>query len=356
MPSLCDLPNELLTEFARYYPALYCPLQADAMPLGTQANDYTGVDTLRALAQTCVHLRAVFQPLLWRDASLYFEPRKPGRYGGTGRRRERKAERKLAALRRAVDVHGYIRSLTVTLHECTVDNWHPVVELARVLQCLPRLVTLVITGIRASAGSAKNLCASLMKTAFDGKTFPSVKDLTTDTNDTDIVLALESFPRLTALNMGDMAIQIRVGDLRLIAEYCPHIERLHNIWLPYSNEIDMLPELARALSGGFPKLRYLSLTGGITKECLQGLALCRFRHLEQLTLRYTERVPFTCDAGTTVRSIVPDALVEDLVAECGRILTASGAKNRRMVCIEFKQQSWMPRRDRIVETTETFHF
>ncbi|KAF7295684.1 hypothetical protein MIND_01108700 [Mycena indigotica] len=356
MLGLLDLPTELLVELPQYYPVLHCPLQADVLSTYL-ANDYTGVDTLCALAQTCVRLRHVFQPILWQN--IYVCPGRSNDIEGAEGRM--KTDETLAALRRVKDMHVHVRSLTVSLHECTETNRSPAVELVRFLQCIPRLRTLIITGTRTRRDiDFCNVAASMLGISLEQMTFPSVTELTTDTDDIDLMLALKSFPSLTTLNFGDG--RNHSITFHLIAEYCPHIEILRNIGLPRiefaAPHLEKAPEFVLALYKYFPKLRCLSLSGSLSTDsdglgCMVPLG---FQRLEQLTLRHKIWVEFDPVAGgpTTTRGAVADQFVEDLIAVGKEILGTSSTKKQRVLRVEVKNGIWKDN-PQITNTIETFY-
>ncbi|KAJ6577760.1 hypothetical protein B0H19DRAFT_568511 [Mycena capillaripes] len=115
MPSLPDLPTELLMEIIKYVE----PVQW-----------YRYRDIRRALSQTCRTLRPIFLGSFWSAATVAF--------------RTETVERQLSRVQKLPYLLPYIRSLSVSMEGCTMESWQLIAQLLRVLQLLSHLQTLAI--------------------------------------------------------------------------------------------------------------------------------------------------------------------------------------------------------------------
>ncbi|KAJ7493757.1 hypothetical protein FB451DRAFT_1215295 [Mycena latifolia] len=259
MPSLPDLPTELLMEIVKYYPDLH--LYIDASIRGVYNDEFSGNDTLRALSQTCRTLRGIFLPVLWERVHACFTVRNLPR---KIKRRAKMLERRMIGIQKTVYILPYIQSLTVTLEECHMGNWQPMAQFIRVLQLLPDLRILTI--IRAPGDMA-----SVFLTSIYGKAFPSVVSLTIQS-----VLApiLRCFPNLETLTCQDpYCTKLLEG-----AKDC--CENIHTV-----NNISLVPQALNCLREMFPRVRRLSIWRDIR---LDGLALLEgMDDLSDLRIRYS---------------------------------------------------------------------
>jgi hypothetical protein len=109
MPSLPDLPTELLMEIVKYYPELY--LDIDTVIRGVPSEQLDGNDVLRALSQTSHVLRGIFLPLLWARVHSCFTARnRPKR-----KIRTRALEHRMIGIRKTPYVVPHIRYARSTL-------------------------------------------------------------------------------------------------------------------------------------------------------------------------------------------------------------------------------------------------
>ncbi|KAJ7063990.1 hypothetical protein C8F01DRAFT_1130048 [Mycena amicta] len=311
MPSLLDLPTELLHELPQYYPDLYSNLQAHIMGL-VQPHQYERVDALRALSQTSVRLRAVFLPMLWSHARAYFTPRNPRRKPRT---REKMVENRMAALKRATYLHPHVRSLTVTMEECTVDNWHGMVEFIRVLGVLPNLMNLGIGGLGAYS-------ISLLSTSLAGQSFPTVTALSAYLTPSSIP-TLRSFPNLHTLTFG--ADGTPPDTYASIGAAMPQVTTLNNVFLPANR--DLATEFIRTIQHGFPQLQKISLHGNIYPAALQAL-----EHLPSLCyLSVRSRIPLEWEQP------LPPNLKAEIITAAKNALRSSLATGRKVLRVEHQR-------------------
>ncbi|KAJ7063901.1 hypothetical protein C8F01DRAFT_1250169 [Mycena amicta] len=267
MPSLLDLPTELLHELPQYYADLYSRFEAHL--IGVHPDEYERVDALRALSQTSVRLRAVFLPVMWNHARAFFTTRNRRRKPLTW---EKMVEDRMTALGRATYLHPYVRSLTVTMEECTVDNWRGMSEFLWVLAILPNLRNVRIIGL--SPYSATLLSSSLIALSF-----PNITGLSAELTSSSIP-ALRAFPHLHTLDPGPGVSALDLYDS--IAVMAPQLHTLNNIWL--GTDPNVFSEHIRSIRHGFPQLQRLSLNGRVHVDALR--ALEHLPNLCYLALRY----------------------------------------------------------------------
>ncbi|KAK7055545.1 hypothetical protein R3P38DRAFT_2847741 [Favolaschia claudopus] len=165
MPSLPDLPTELLMEIVKQYPALY--LEIDALICGMAAQQFTRNDIIRALSQTCRTLRNIFLPILWERVYAVFTERTRQR---KTKKRSKMLERRMIGLRKTPYIIPHIRALSVTLEECDMDNWEPMAEFIRALNVLSSLEDLAILKVPSAM-------LGVFRKSMEGKEFPSVQRL-----------------------------------------------------------------------------------------------------------------------------------------------------------------------------------
>ncbi|KAJ7822354.1 hypothetical protein B0H13DRAFT_2127121 [Mycena leptocephala] len=200
MPSLPDLPTELLMEIVKYYPELY--LDIDTVICGVPSEQLDGNDVLRALSQTSHVLRGIFLPLLWARVHSCFTARnRPKR-----KIRTRALEHRMIGIRKTPYVVPHIRSLSVTLSECNMGNWQPMAEFIQVLDPLPNLQDLTIVSSR-------------------GKVFTSVLRLALNDR---LAPIMPCFPNVQALTYQWSG---GAGILTAIRRYCHQIHTINNILL-----------------------------------------------------------------------------------------------------------------------------
>ncbi|KAJ7630124.1 hypothetical protein DFH06DRAFT_1005363 [Mycena polygramma] len=185
MPSLLDLPTELLTEVVKDYPQLYT-YDVDALVFGVRSRQFASSKALRALSQTCRRLRDISLPILW--ACIYAGPLGienfwPNNKGG------RTLERRMKGILKTAYVAPYINSLSVNLDECDMNNAQPISRFIRVLRLLPNLRTLTIIGVPGPMNS-------ILIASCEGHSFPSIITLAiTD----ELATILPCFPNLQTL-------------------------------------------------------------------------------------------------------------------------------------------------------------
>ncbi|KAJ7783971.1 hypothetical protein DFH07DRAFT_210390 [Mycena maculata] len=218
MPSLPDLPTELLMETVKYYPALLSSV--DACVEGVAGHQYCGNDTIRALSQTSRTLRDIFLPVLWERVNVTFTLRnRPKRKIRT---RAKMLERRMRGIQKTPQVATYIRSLSITLEECHLGNWQPLSHFIRVLGLLPNLRNLTILG------GLKGEMITVAKTACQGKVYPSVVTLALPDG---LAPILHSFPHVRTLHICDYGHSI----FREAKELYTHVDTVKNINLLTSN-------------------------------------------------------------------------------------------------------------------------
>ncbi|KAJ7697003.1 hypothetical protein B0H17DRAFT_1052589 [Mycena rosella] len=235
MPSLPELPTELLIEIVKYYPELL--LGTDASLQGVPSNEFSGNDTLRALSQTCRTLRGIFLPVLWERVQACFTVRNlPQRKIS---RRAKILERRMTGIQKTPYVLPYIHSLTVTMQECGMENCQPIAQFVRVLQLLPNLKSLSIF-------YAQNMAPVLLN-AFRDKIFPSVVSLSVADQLSYILPCFPNIQTLTAQHYG--------GQLLKVIEHFgvnTRIHTLNNLCISSSWVVERLRE-------AIPRLKQLSI-------------------------------------------------------------------------------------------------
>ncbi|KAF7313018.1 hypothetical protein MKEN_00986700 [Mycena kentingensis (nom. inval.)] len=321
MPSLLDLPNELLCEITDYFPVFVAVPEADF--LGITANEYDREDVLRALSRTCVRLRSVFLPLLWARVHAVFTQRRQRRKPRT---REKAVETRLAALRRATDLHDYVRYLAVTMDECTPDNWHGMVELIRVLSVLPNLRRVVLSGMAQYAGS-------LLASSVAEKHFTSVTELYISHLSTNHVAILSAFPNVRELGVKDNNNGMNAVLVKAIADILPGLTVMKNVMLSGASAADVAT--LSAIRESFRSLQKITIKGRIVPETLHALA--PLPALRELTIRYRTPQSWEKDVPT------PEALTaagREVLSRCGRGGTTH-AQPERVLRMEYVgPRSW----------------
>ncbi|KAF7343968.1 hypothetical protein MVEN_01686000 [Mycena venus] len=276
MPSLPDLPTELLMEIVKYYPELY--LDIDAIIHGMASEQFAGDDALRALSQTCRTLRGIFLPVLWARVYACFTSR--NRPKKRVKRRAKMLERRMIGIQKTPYVMPHIRSLSVTLAECSMNNWQPMAEFVRVLGVLPKLWHLTI-------GKVFNEMVPVLSTACQGKIIPCFPNIQT----------LTFHPGLGCIPF-----------LRALKGSVEHVHTLNNLTL-YANVIE-----------------YPGLRDSIPNEPMRLLE--NMDNLSDLRIRYREPLRFHVVYGT------PPTSLEDIIATAKRILRTSKATGRKELHME----------------------
>ncbi|KAF7290025.1 hypothetical protein HMN09_01307500 [Mycena chlorophos] len=293
MASILDLPNELYLEITQSFPSAVSFAEPGVVH---DKHDYRA-DTLRALSQTCVALRKVFLPMLWRSFGAYFNSRNRRRKPRT---REKMLERRMMGLRKATHLHAYVRKLAVTVEECNEDNWQGMAEFLSVLNLLPNLDSLVIL-------SLVHYPAILMQSTLFGKKFPNITSLTIAMNAAPTILAF--FPHLEELSaIGGCNPYI----VESLGRVCPGLRTLRN-YLPSApsrvygapaspagqapskelvgvfsglaiSEPDANPSYKQDIDKAWPKLENISLNGRFPANTLEALKLRILPNLRTLTI------------------------------------------------------------------------
>ncbi|KAF8172236.1 hypothetical protein K438DRAFT_1772863 [Mycena galopus ATCC 62051] len=221
MASLLDLPTELLMEIIKCYPQLY---HFPEVPTHTYIlekkgmrtlcelygrgfrEQFVGNDALRALTQTCHLLRNTFLHMLWARLDAFFTQRTINMDGYI-------LERRMIGIQQTPYAVPHIRSLIVTMAECTTDHRQPMAEFIRVLEILPNLQELTIVQVRPEM-------VSVMRDSFRGKVFPSVLSLALDNRLGSI---MPCFPNVQTMYIVDSP---SAGILRATKGSCHHIHTL----------------------------------------------------------------------------------------------------------------------------------
>ncbi|KAJ7730161.1 hypothetical protein B0H16DRAFT_1893668 [Mycena metata] len=305
MPSLPDLPTELLMEIIKYYPELY--VEVDARVNGVLSGQYPGNDALRALSQTSRTLRAIYLPVLWeRFHSCFTVRNRPKRKIRT---RAKMLERRMKGIQKTPYIQPYIRSLSISLSECTMENWQPMAEFIRVLDLLPNLRELTLTPF-------PHHMITVLATACEGKFYPSILTLTIDDA---LACIMHCFPNVETLNLSDGAS----GALFVAAkEHCKHIHTINNVVLS--------PYVVELLRDAVPKLKRLSLWSTIRLDTLRLLE--GIENLSDLRIRRS-----SCPR-VLLAPVIP---AEEIIAVAKRVLRTSNAKGRKELRVEeFEEIRW----------------
>ncbi|KAJ7038982.1 hypothetical protein C8F04DRAFT_332626 [Mycena alexandri] len=297
MPSLPDLPTELLMEIIKYYPELY--VEVDARTKGVLSEQYPGNDALRALSQTSRTLRDIYLPVLWeRFHSCFTVRNRPKRKIRT---RAKMLERRMKGIQKTPYIQPYIRSLSISLSECRMDNWQPMAEFIRVLDLLPNLRELTLTPFT-------HQMTPVLTTACQGKSYPSILTLTIHDA---LAPIMHCFPNVETLNLSDGA---SFALFMAAKEHCKHIHTINNITLS--------PFIVDLLRDAIPKLKRLSLWSRIRLDTLRLLE--GMENLSDLRIRRQSRPVF-------LEPVLP---VEEIIAVAQRVLRTSNAKCRKEVRIQ----------------------
>ncbi|KAJ7153223.1 hypothetical protein C8R46DRAFT_1119787 [Mycena filopes] len=303
MPSFPDLPTELLMEIVKYYPELYVGI--DARVRGVLSEEYAGNDALRALSQTNHALRGIFLPVLWaRFHSCFTARNRPKRKIRT---RAKMLERRMKGIQKTPYIQPYIRSLSVSLVECKMDNWQPMAEFLRVLPLLPNLRAL-------SFVTFPSHMVSILAASLKGKVFPTISILSLPDQLAPII---HCFPNVETLNFEHSFWAENV--LKAVKGHC---ERIHTV-----NNLTLSTEIVELLRDAIPNLRCLSLWTGVrldTLRLLEGMA-----NLSDVRVRHRSQ-----QYGN------PVALqTEELTSTARRILATSKAKGPKEFRLQEFEQS-----------------
>ncbi|KAJ6554248.1 hypothetical protein B0H19DRAFT_1262634 [Mycena capillaripes] len=297
MPSLPDLPTELLMEIVKYYPELY--LDLDACIRGVPRDQYSGHDSLRALSQTSRVLRDIFLPLLWARMHACFTPRnRPKRKIRT---RAKMLERRMIGIEKTPYVAPYIRSLCITMMECSMLNWQPIAAFVRVLDLLPNLRELTILHLVAEM-------APVVHQSCSGKVFPSVLRLALP--DRLGSLIIHCFPNVQNLTFHHWSDSIAI--LKAVNGKFEHIHTLNNMRLSTQS--------VECLRDAIPNVKRLSI----------------WRYLQLDTLRLLEGMDNLSELQIRLRPVGEPPL-DDVVATAQRVLRTSkvrGCKELRIQELE----------------------
>ncbi|KAG8720875.1 hypothetical protein FRC09_008842 [Ceratobasidium sp. 395] len=162
-----NLPPELLSKIVADFPEILVDdILMNPTYIGEKvpAGDYKArFAVLRALSQTCYHLRDFYLPLLWERFEVCMISSGGGSwYREIGQKMERTSEGML----RSEHLWPYVRIVTVTLTRYKTDVVLP--PFVKMLQLLPNVHTLQIPHAHSAMTTA-------LKDAFKGSTFPSIR-------------------------------------------------------------------------------------------------------------------------------------------------------------------------------------
>ncbi|KAJ7822361.1 hypothetical protein B0H13DRAFT_2127136 [Mycena leptocephala] len=266
MPSLPDLPTELLMEIIKYYPELY--LDIDAAIRGVSSKQFDGNDVLRALSQTSHVLRGIFLPLLWARVHACFTARnRPKRKIRT---RAKMLERRMIGIRKTPYVVPHIRPAT-ELADLTIV--HLSSEMIPVLEVSCR-----------------------------GKLFPSVLKLALNDR---LAPIMPCFPNVQALTYH---WSTGVGILLAIRGYSHQIHTINNILLS--------TDVVECLRISIPNVKRISLWENITLDTLRLLE--GMENLSELQIRHHTQARWPRSPP-----------LDDLIAPARRVLATSKAAGRK---------------------------
>ncbi|KAJ7884881.1 hypothetical protein B0H13DRAFT_2045464 [Mycena leptocephala] len=289
MPSLPDLPTELLMKIIKYYPELY--LDIDAAIYGVSSEQFDGNDVLRALSQTSHVLRGTFLPLLWARVHACFTVR--NRLKRKIRTRAKMLEGRMIGIRKTSYVVPHIRSLSVMLSECNMGNWQPMAEFIQVLDLLPNFQDLTIVHLSSEM-------IPVLEVSCRRKVFPSVLRLALNDR---LAPIMPCFPYVQALTY---QWSTGVGILLLIRDYCHQIHTINNILL--STDV--------GLRISIPNVKRISLWENITLDTLRLLE--GMENLSELQIRHH-----------TQASWPRSPPLDDLISPARRVLATSKATGRK---------------------------
>ncbi|KAG8785220.1 hypothetical protein FRC12_017832, partial [Ceratobasidium sp. 428] len=162
-----NLPPELLSKIVADLPEILVDdILMNPTYIGEKvpAGDYKArFKVLRALSQTCYHLRDFYLPLLWERFEVCMISSGGGSwYRELGQKMERTSEGML----KSKHLWPYVRIVTVTLTRYKTDVVLP--PFVKMLQLLPNVHTLQIPHAHSAMTTA-------LKDAFKGSTFPSIR-------------------------------------------------------------------------------------------------------------------------------------------------------------------------------------
>ncbi|KAJ7257529.1 hypothetical protein B0H12DRAFT_470695 [Mycena haematopus] len=320
MPSLPDLPTEILMEIVSYYPPLVHGVPTHGQFIGNNPlhNDIThskfiyggtnqrkgsfvGNNALRALSQTSRILRGIFLSLLWARVHACFTPwNEPKRKIKT---RAKMLERRMIGIQRSPYIVPYIRSLSVTLVECGMENWRPMAEFIRVLDSLPNLKDLTILRVPLEM-------VAVLSISCRGKVFPSVLRLAFED---DLESIMPCFPNVqTVTFMSPPALAVLVA----MKAHCQHIHTINN--LPLS------PLVVNCLRDTIANVGRISVWDNHLDQLplLEGMEA-----LSDLRIHYRPRV------SSAINSSQPYTPSQKVVAAATRVLRTSKAVGRKTLRI-----------------------
>ncbi|KAJ7839147.1 hypothetical protein B0H14DRAFT_2787877 [Mycena olivaceomarginata] len=306
MPSLHNLPTELLTEIVKYYPVLLSNI--DAYVRGVPGDQFDGDDTLRALSQTCRALRDVFLPVLWERIHATFSARtRPKRRIRT---RAKMLERRMRGIQKTPHVVPYIRHLAITLEECNMSNWQPMAHFIQVLDLLPALRSLTIYRITTEM-------IKVLRTSCQGKLYSAIVTLAVPDELAPILHCFPNIETLTACNRGSWypySFPLIPGKLFSAAkDHCKHIRTVNNLplWV----------EAINSFREGIPNVQHLSIWQNHHPDKLRLLE--GMDNLSELVVRHGSR------DYNNIR--LP---LEELIAAAERILRSSKAPRHKVLRVQ----------------------
>ncbi|KAJ7615952.1 hypothetical protein FB45DRAFT_935010 [Roridomyces roridus] len=274
MPSLLDLPNELLTEVAKHFPRVYSGM--DARKHGVRSDQFEGIDTLRALSHTCRILRNVCRPVLWQHVQAVYNSRtRPQRRGLT-----RILERRMAGLlkKSASSVRPHICSLSISFIECSMTNWawEPISGFLRALASLPNLRELTIVDAPENWWQMQHV----FKAGWEGKVYPSVLSLGIPP---ELAPMLRCFPNVqTLMQCNEIHEEHAVGGSKTLFEQSRDLYR--NVKAIQNLNLNRGWGVVQCIRENIPQVQSISVWDGFALEDLS--ILQTLPCLTELHIRY----------------------------------------------------------------------
>ncbi|KAJ7898672.1 hypothetical protein B0H14DRAFT_3124391 [Mycena olivaceomarginata] len=243
MPSLPDLPTELLMEIVKCYPELLS--EVDACLHGVHIDQFDGNDVLRTLSQTCRALRNIFFPVLWTRVRATFNARILAKRNKM-RTRTTMLERRMRGILTTPYVVPYIRSLSITVDECKKGDWRPMAAFIRVLDLLPRLQSLTILGISMESMNAA------FELPWAKKVYPSIVALALPD---DLAPILHCFLNVQTLTMSNRWYSTyRPISGKLFSAARNRCKAIHTV-----NNLAVSAEAIKSLRESIPTVQHLSI-------------------------------------------------------------------------------------------------
>ncbi|KAJ7153221.1 hypothetical protein C8R46DRAFT_472814 [Mycena filopes] len=217
MPSLLDLPTELLVEITKHYPPLFVS-EVEALLHEVRVRQFVGIWVLSALSRTCRALRNIFLPAVW--ARVHGGPCWPARPSHPRDRPPPTGTQltdRMKTIQKNPHIRPYIQSLSIDLREATMQNCQPIIQFIRTLRALPTLRALTILAVPIR---------DIFIASFEDFSFPSVVTLTLPD---DLASILHCFPNIQVLNTADEWHCNRL--IKAAGVHCKQLNVLNNISL-----------------------------------------------------------------------------------------------------------------------------